>query len=123
MFFFIGGVSGRQKEIGSVHNLICSCCGRLTRFIVYKQYSCFHLFFIPLFRWNITYLARSACCDGWFSVPFEKGAAFEKDPGAPLTAEDLTPLSSSFSPSPRCPACGRTVQGDFSYCPFCGKPL
>jgi hypothetical protein len=119
----IGGIGSKMKEIGSFHNFICPFCGRLTRLIIYKRYDYFHLFFILLFRWNLSYLAQSTCCDGWLSLPFEKGRSFEKNPDLLLSSKDFTPLSNSFVPKPQCPYCRHTVQEGYHYCPYCGKQL
>jgi hypothetical protein len=84
----------------------------------------FHLFFNPLFKWNVSYLAQSACCGAWFTLPFEKDRAYEKDPDSVIfSSGDFVPQSSSFTHNPQCPHCRRTISGEFRYCPYCGKPL
>lgn len=123
MFFFIAGLSTKTKEIGRFHTFICPCCGQLTHLIIYKSYDYFHLFFIPIFRWNVSYSAQSACCGTWFSLSFERGKVYEKNPDTILSPQDFTPMNQSFRSSPQCPSCKRTIKGEYRYCPYCGKPL
>ncbi|MBP8989943.1 MAG: zinc-ribbon domain-containing protein, partial [Clostridia bacterium] len=60
MFFFIGGVQTAQKQIGTTEQIQCPSCCMKTQFEISKTYSYFHLFFIPVFRWNVRYLAKAS---------------------------------------------------------------
>ncbi len=61
MFFLIGGVEQKRKELRTFNNCVCAC-GRMTSAVLVVYYSCFHLFFIPLFKWNKRYYVVSRCC-------------------------------------------------------------
>ena len=104
MFFLIGGVQPRTRELDS-HPGTCANCGRaglrLKRTDHYLS-----LFFIPLF-------------------PVKKGTPFLECGGCrAVYAEDGSPPGRGVYVSlENCPRCGRSVQPDFSICPYCGQAL
>ncbi|MBP1920748.1 zinc ribbon domain-containing protein [Youngiibacter multivorans] len=124
--FFIGifGVKQGQKEIGAENNVICPECGRLTRLSVVKQSSYFHIFFIPIFRWNVRYFAKSHCCGQVFELNAEAGKEFEEGKSGAISQGDLTRIG----PQGRiglvtCGSCGVKVENSYRFCPHCGNPL
>ncbi|HHZ16695.1 MAG TPA: zinc ribbon domain-containing protein [Clostridia bacterium] len=120
--FFIGifGVNQTEKPIGTYNNTICPNCGALTRLELYKRYTYFHLFFIPTFKWNLQYYAKSGCCDSIFELDPTIGAQYEKGFNPDIRAEHLHPLV-QFEPFKTCPHCHRKVEPEFNYCPYCGQ--
>jgi RNA polymerase subunit RPABC4/transcription elongation factor Spt4 len=103
MFFFIAGVQPRTKTLEGEARA-CPACGRISlrRRRVDHVLS---LFFIPLFpvKRGAPFLACGNC-----------GAIFDED-GCRWTQ----------GPSPGagiCRFCGRMLDRDFSYCPYCGTP-
>jgi len=79
--FFVGifGINQTEKPIGTCNNTVCPSCGALTRLEVYKRYSYFHLFFIPTFKWNVKYYAKSSCCGSIYELDPSIGAQYEKE--------------------------------------------
>lgn len=120
--FFIGifGIDSKKKDIGLVPNLPCKSCKTSSIHII-KQFSCFHFFFIPLIKWNEMYIAECSQCHSLYEVPAEKGKAFEKH-GNDLSYWDLKSLKVSSVPK-ACSACGKTIEEDFAYCPYCGQSV
>ena len=124
--FFIGifGVEMKEKEIRDIQNIICKACGAMTSFRLFKTYSYFHIFFIPLFKWNIKYYVISRCCNTMFEIPKEIGEALEGGRNTPLNDEDMKPVYSEEKGNyVICPECKRPVDNNFSYCPYCGARL
>ena len=117
--FLLAGISEKIKAIGDVPNTICPLCERLSRLTVYKKYSYFHLFFVPLFRWNTTYFVQTMCCSGRFTVDKDAAKAYENGDEGPL-AQSLRDMPVSAASKAGCPHCGGEVQQAFSYCPYCG---
>jgi hypothetical protein len=62
--FFIGifGIDHAVRDTGTTHTVVCPACGAWTQLQPQKEYDYFHIFFIPLFRWNICETARADCC-------------------------------------------------------------
>lgn len=123
--FFIGvfGVKEGQKEIGTENNVICPGCGRLTSLHVVKQSSYFHVFFIPVFRWNVKYYAKSLCCGQVFEVSTEAGREFEEGKSGAISQADLVKLGRPrASGSYTCMRCNGPVEDGYRFCPHCGTP-
>ncbi|UCH98099.1 MAG: zinc ribbon domain-containing protein [Candidatus Aminicenantes bacterium] len=101
---FIGGVQPRTVRLEKVARACpsCShfeiCLKRVDHYIA--------LFFIPLIR--IKKGVPFLVCENCGTLPGESGSAFEfREAGQPR----------------QCGFCGRTVEADFFYCPYCGKSL
>ncbi|MBC7363421.1 MAG: zinc ribbon domain-containing protein [Candidatus Aminicenantes bacterium] len=110
MFFFIGGITPKLKKL-SEQPLVCPRCGRNSLFQV-KIDHYLNLFFIPVARIKSSspfYLCENC---GWESP--EPSGRF-----------DSASFDQSQSPSGKnvCQFCGRLVDKDFYYCPYCGHPL
>ena len=123
--FFIGifGISEKEQEIMRFSGIICPQCGKMSSAVMITHYRYFHLFFIPLFKWNRQYLITLRCC----------GAVYEADPeyarelmnGHAIDFSRLKKVSSGFGgfyqdTDTACPRCGRTFDKSFAYCPHCG---
>lgn len=122
--FFIAffGIQDKEKHIGSCSNIVCASCGRLSRYEISKSYRCFHIFFIPLFRWNVRYLAKSVCCGSLFELVPDIGRQFEKNSATEIRNEHLRRIDSRSSLK-YCYSCRTAVPADFIYCPYCGGKL
>lgn len=102
--FIIAGISPRLKVIDSTPR-ICSGCG-LAQAYLKRADSYLSLFFIPIFR-------------------VKKGDPFVFcDRCETVVSNHATPSRSKADQAPDlCRRCGRTVQNDFLYCPYCGKRI
>ena len=122
--FFIGifGIDQKEKHIGTYNNAICPACGALTRFEVYKSYSFFHIFFIPVFRWNIKYFVKSVCCSSIYELDPEIGRQYESGNSPDIKTEHLN-MMNGYLPYKICVNCRARVESRYSYCPYCGSKL
>lgn len=122
--FFVGifGIQDKDKYIGTCNNIICQSCGRLSMYEIHKFYRYFHIFFIPIFRWNVRYLAKTTCCGGLYELDPFVGREFEKKPGTEIGKEHLRPVE-NYSPFKYCVNCRAEVPEQFNYCPYCGGKL
>ncbi|HWQ71295.1 MAG TPA: zinc ribbon domain-containing protein [Desulfitobacteriaceae bacterium] len=120
IFIGIFGVKEVQKSIASYNNVVCPACQALTHFEIFKTYTYFHLFFLPLFSWNTKYYVKPACCgrifefDPLFARQYEKGRLPE------IKDEYLRPLDRCL-PGRSCANCGARLEPEFSFCPYCGR--
>jgi len=100
MFFVIGGIQPRTIVLDRQARS-CPSCGRLQLYLKRRdQY--LSLFFIPLFpvKRGIPFLI----CDGCTAVFDEQGTVRRES-------------------QEKCLSCGRPLERDFAYCPYCGKSL
>jgi len=122
--FFIGifGIEQAQKQIGTRNNAICPSCGAMTRFELFKQYSYFHIFFIPTFRWNVRYFAKPVCCGKIYELDPGIGQQYERRMNPEIKDEHMRPLN-LHSRFKTCSCCGARVENNFSFCPYCGRRI
>ena len=122
--FFIGifGIQDKEKYIGTYNNIECPSCGRLTMYDIYKSYRYFHIFFIPVFRWNTRYLVKTSCCGCIYELDPFVGREFEKNPYIEIKKENLRRVD-SYLPIKYCVNCKSDIPAEFSYCPYCGGKL
>jgi RNA polymerase subunit RPABC4/transcription elongation factor Spt4 len=102
MFFFIGGIQPRTVRLDKQPRTCPSCGGMsLSRMRIDSYLS---LFFIPLF-------------------PVKKGIPFLKcgDCGVAYREDGSTWEGDAASVQRKCRYCGRRIDSDFIYCPYCGK--
>ncbi|MHB1314000.1 MAG: zinc ribbon domain-containing protein [Christensenellales bacterium] len=123
--FFIGifGVGQKQKHIKDFTNIVCPHCSRLATAELLECFSYFHLFFIPVFKWNRRCLIRLRCCGAVYEAGMEYGRALK---GHEII--DFSKLKkvdggsegyrSAFYTA--CTNCGKAFDGAFQYCPYCG---
>lgn len=130
--FFIGifGIENKEKEIKIINNLTCKGCNRLTMARVIKSYEFFHFFFIPIFKWNEKYYIQCESCRKVFSISKEKGKAIEKNENIEITYWDLQEINNSYSNgyykyniNNVCKNCGKVVDSEYKYCPYCGHEV
>jgi hypothetical protein len=122
--FFVGifGIDQRKKEIGTYNNAVCPACRAFTRLIIYKSYSCFHIFFIPTYKWNEKYYAESACCGSISELDPVIGRQYEAGRLPEIKTENLHPAAQSL-PYKTCSKCQAKVKREYSFCPHCGQKL
>jgi len=122
--FFIGifGTNKAKKPLGTQTNTICPACGSLTRLEIFKTYSYFHIFFIPVFKWNVSYYVRPACCGSVFELVLEIGQKYEKGYDVEIKQENLRPTNQN-TPFKTCFNCGASFESTYSFCPYCGNRL
>lgn len=130
--FFIGifGVENKEKEIKVLDKITCKKCQSTTSGRLIKSYNFFHIFFIPLFKWNESYYILCNNCRTVFLIPKEKGKAIEQGENIELTYWDMQEIHDEYSDSNSythgnkiCSSCGNEVNKDFKYCPYCGKMI
>ncbi|HDH87503.1 MAG TPA: zinc-ribbon domain-containing protein [Desulfobacteraceae bacterium] len=104
MFFFIGGIQPKTVTVDKQART-CPSCGHVEVYLKRVDHY-MSLFFIPLF-------------------PVKRGAPF-------LICENCNTIIDEHGYSTgaewpmrgkRCPSCGRKVDRDFTFCPYCGKAL
>lgn len=123
--FFIGifGIQTKEKEITAIQNTICPSCEALGSYQIIKTYDYFHIFFIPIFKWNIKYYIRTSCCRKAFMIDSQLGKEIEEGKIVDLRNEDLSGFN-MITEKGKCLYCGAFVDDDrYAYCPYCGKPL
>lgn len=118
MFIFgIFGIQGKKKLVKEFGSMICAC-GRYTHMQLVEEYTYFHLFFIPLLKWNRKYYVEARCCGRIFEVPDDY-----KEEIMNTDIPDLNRLR-EIKPSIRiCPGCGQQVESNYRYCPYCGREI
>jgi hypothetical protein len=124
-FFGIFGVDTKSKEIKDINNITCKQCGRYGVYRLVKQYSYFHFFFIPLFKWGEKYFVVSRCCKSVFNLNTEKGRNLEQ--GNDFITIEETDLEYLYGEERHsidtCPNCSHGIDRSFEFCPYCGKKI
>jgi hypothetical protein len=122
IFIGIFGVKEVQKSIGTYNNVICPVCHALTRLEIIKTYTYFHIFFIPIFKWNTRYYVKPACCGSFHEFDPVIARQYEKGQITEIKDEYLRPVN-RYLPCRSCANCGAQVESGFSFCPYCGRRL
>jgi hypothetical protein len=122
--FFIGifGIEDKDKHIGTCNNIVCFSCERFARYEVYKSYRYFHIFFIPVFKWNVKYHVKASCCGCIYELDPAIGKEFERNPDTEIRRENLWQVNNDM-PFKYCSHCRTDVPAEFNYCPYCGGKL
>ncbi|HDR14050.1 MAG TPA: zinc ribbon domain-containing protein [Desulfobacteraceae bacterium] len=104
MFFFIGGIQPKTATLDE-NPRMCPACGlyqaKLVRIDHYLA-----LFFIPLIRVK----------KGELVIQCTRCGHVTRETGEPV-------MAAGFSRAFVCPFCGRRLEKEFRYCPYCGKPV
>ena len=101
---FIAGITPKIKQLDE-NPRKCSGCGQHQASLKRVDHY-LNLFFIPVLR--VKKGEPFVLCDACCKVPPQHG---DKS------------FSGSFHAQKQCPACGRELEPNFRYCPFCGKRL
>lgn len=122
--FFIMGVAQGEKEILYNNQIFCSDCGNYTNISVFVTYSVLSLFFIPTIKWGKRYYAKTNCCGSVYEINPEVGKMLEKGENVIIGQNELALVSHGKNNTRRfCRNCGRELEHQFSYCPYCGFKL
>jgi RNA polymerase subunit RPABC4/transcription elongation factor Spt4 len=102
MFFLIGGVQPKTVIVDRQARS-CPACGHFEVYLKRMDYY-LSLFFIPLF-------------------PVKKGAPFLICENCKTTSDEhgYRVDAEQALGKKRCPHCGRHIDPDFTFCPYCGK--
>lgn len=120
MFFFaFFGIQDKEKQIGT-RDITCPSCGREARCEIYKAYRYFHIFLIPIARWNLRYFAKTSCCGAFYELGYDAGREFERNPNTEIRTESLHRGDTPFR---HCPNCNTDLPAKYSFCPYCGGKL
>lgn len=95
MLFIAGITQGTKELLYQASTFVCSRCGRYGRYQVYMTYMCLSLFFIPIFKWNKKYYAKTTCCRTVYELDQEVGRRLEKGENLEIQPRDLTYVSGS----------------------------
>lgn len=120
--FFIIGSDGKVQQVGMVEAL-CPGCGRRGTFALCKCYEYIHLFFIPVFRYHVRYIATCPGCASVYEVEKEAGKAVEKGQLTALPSSALTLLRGNGGGNGVCPRCGAANPQGSVFCNQCGGRL
>ena len=121
--FFIGifGVQNKTGQIASEAAVICPVCGRYGRYDILRSYYYFHVFFIPLWRWNKRYYIKTHCCSRVCELDQDIGSKIEAGRAVIIEREHIHCADRAAAPS--CPNCSARLDPGFVYCPYCGSSL
>ncbi|MCR5773826.1 MAG: zinc ribbon domain-containing protein [Lachnospiraceae bacterium] len=92
MFFMIGVTDGYKDLEYSGRITSCPACGIPCGCSVFMTYTVLLLFFIPCFKWNRRYFARTSCCNRTYELSFEKGDAIRKGDDSDILPSQLFPV-------------------------------
>lgn len=122
--FFVGifGIESKEKKIKELSNIFCKACNKEEIGQLIKTYSYFHIFFIPIFRWNEIYYVLCNNCSTVYEIAKEKGKKIERGEEINITYWDLREINRGNSIR-TCNSCNHKVEDRFLYCPYCGNRL
>lgn len=107
-----------------VDNINCKECSITTSGKLVKDFSFFHFFFIPLFKWNETYYVICDRCSTVYRISKEKGKSIERGEISEVSYWDLEEVGkNNYSGIRKCTRCGAEVDNSFMYCPYCGEKI
>ena len=128
--FFIGifGIENGQKEIKNLSSIPCKRCNGNTDGKLIKTFYMFQFFFIPIFKWSEKYYIKCNSCNSIYEISKEKGKKIENGENIEITYWDLSEINigyynNYYSPITICPSCGKKVEGEYNYCPYCGTKI
>ncbi|NLY85364.1 MAG: zinc ribbon domain-containing protein [Tissierellia bacterium] len=119
---FVFGMSTKEKELDFTQTIICPSCGAYGRLEAFMTYSYFSLFFIPIFKWNKKYYARSTCCGSIYAIDDELGRDIERGIKTKIEEDELRPIHTGYRQG-YCSNCRLPLEPEFQYCPRCGSKV
>ena len=121
--FFIGifGVGNKEKKVMDIENLDCKNCELEDGNFLIKTYNYFHIFFIPIIKWNEEYFITCKGCKSVYQIPKDKGKGLEKGEKDILTYWNLKIVNRSTQK--KCRQCNKKIDHSFEYCPYCGNRI
>lgn len=128
--FFIGifGIENKDKEIKILDNISCKKCNETITGRLIKNLNFFHLFFIPLFKWNEKYYLVCNQCKSVYIIPKDKGKTLENGENIEISYWDLQEIhneycNNNYCETNICTNCGEKLELNFKYCPYCGTRM
>lgn len=121
-------MQNKQEEIKILNDVSCRNCDKGLGGKIIKTFNFLHLFFIPLFRWNEKYYIMCSGCNSVYEIPQDKAKRIEKGKDIEITYWDLSPIktrydNSNYSSESRCSYCGKVMEPNFKYCPYCSVKI
>lgn len=122
MMFFIVGISGGSKSLGSRRCRVFACCGASEAPGVFTcTFQVFTFFFLPLFHFGKRYFITCPNCGAVYEISKPEGQRLEHNPGTEVDPAQMYPVQ---GPSHKtCPGCGRAIDPSARFCPNCGTRL
>ena len=114
------GTGEKTVSKGIRPDVFCPGCGCRVSMLFTKHYAYAHLYYVPIFRYHVTYDAACPICAAMSLVDKHKAARFLRDPAAHLEPADMTPVRRSRR---QCPGCGQYVELSDTFCSGCGQKL
>lgn len=122
--FFIGvfGITSKRKEIGEIDLSQCKKCDGSKKALAIKEYSCFHIFFIPVIKWDVKYMVYCDSCQTLYSVSKEIGEGIESGSTKSVSYWSLEEVDNyGYDTVVVCKECNKSYNRDYEYCPYCGS--
>ncbi len=120
--FFIIGVSGGSKDLGTRRCRLFNCCGSaVTMAAVVCTFQQFTLFFIPIFRFGKRYFITCPNCGTVYEMTKEEGKRIEKDYSAEVDPSQMYAVQGASHKV--CPNCRNAIDPNARFCPNCGTRL
>lgn len=122
--FFIGGAGNGSKDLGRRTNQVCLGCGSRLGMQLIRTNGYIHLFFVPVFRYDIQYFLICPNCGKTYEISREDGRRLERQPDFALPPDHLIPTGNRPIAQTRfCPSCGSETGPGDRFCRRCGHPL
>ena len=97
---FIGGAGNGSKDLGRRTNQVCPGCGSRLGMQLIRTNGYIHLFFVPVFRYDIQYFLICPNCGKTYEISREDGRRLERQPGFALPPDHLIPTGNRPAPRP-----------------------
>lgn len=125
MFFMIGAYPKEKIIPYKYDHAAVHSCGKFIKIEIIRVSYVFSLFFIPIFNFGKKYYVRFNCCGKIHELDKETGKKIERGENPPIDIdlEQNTIIDSEYEIIKSCPQCGKTLEQDFEFCPYCGKKL
>ncbi|MEZ0537164.1 zinc ribbon domain-containing protein [Caldicellulosiruptoraceae bacterium PP1] len=124
--FFIGifGVENKSKKIKNINLNVCPFCSREANYELFEDFSYFHIFFIPVFKWGTKYILKTNCCNRIYALNPDVAKRIKNNEDAYINLSDVQLIGEyETSQIEFCPNCKNKVSKTFLYCPYCGTRL
>lgn len=103
--------------------ITCPVCGKKTTLEAFCEYDAFHVFFLPVYRWNRRYSVRTSCCGASCPLPPRVGEAVDLGRIDRLDVQKLPLAAPGAVRLQVCGRCGFETSQPYRFCPMCGAPL
>ena len=122
--FFIGifGIQDKKKQLNEFSNIVCKC-GTLSRAEFFEKFRYFHIFFIPVIKWNEEYMVRMRCCMRLFKVTNAYADELKSSINLDMNKLEDIELADKKIIRDVCANCNERIHLLFSYCPYCGNRI